>query len=143
MLSDTLLQRVRVQFTEVAFGYSRSKILYSGVDLGVDLDSRVAVVGPNGAGKSTLLKLMTGELEPVDGVVKRHNHLRIGVYHQHLTEKLTPDETPLEYMMREFGVCSSHSCMSFSREPWRSPHNLRRHACFVAATVQPSLVLHT
>lgn len=99
-----------MQFTEVAFGYSRAKILYSGVDLGVDLDSRVAVVGPNGAGKSTLLKLMTGELEPVDGVVKRHNHLRIGVYHQHLAEKLTPDETPLEYMMREFGVRSPGGC---------------------------------
>jgi ATP-binding cassette, subfamily F, member 2 len=93
-----------LQFTEVAFGYSPDKILYSGVDLGVDLDSRVAVVGPNGAGKSTLLKLMTGELEPVDGVVKRHNHLRIGVYHQHLAEKLNQDETPLEYMMREFKV---------------------------------------
>jgi ABC-type molybdenum transport system ATPase subunit/photorepair protein PhrA len=52
--------------------------------LGVDLDSRVAIVGANGTGKSTLLKLMTGQLEPVDGIVKRHNHLRIGVYHQHL-----------------------------------------------------------
>lgn len=54
------------------------------VDLGVDLDSRVAIVGANGTGKSTLLKLMTGQLEPLDGLVKRHNHLRIGVYHQHL-----------------------------------------------------------
>ena len=56
----------------------------SHVDLGVDLDSRVAIVGANGTGKSTLLKLMTGQLEPLDGMVKRHNHLRIGVYHQHL-----------------------------------------------------------
>ena len=74
----------------------------AGVDLGVDLDSRVAVVGPNGAGKSTLLKLMTGDLDPLDGMVKRHNHLKIGVYHQHLTELLNPDESPLEYMLREF-----------------------------------------
>jgi ATPase subunit of ABC transporter with duplicated ATPase domains len=44
----------------------------------------VAIVGANGTGKSTLLKLMTGQLEPLDGMVKRHNHLRIGVYHQHL-----------------------------------------------------------
>ncbi len=65
-----------LQFTQVTFGYSPDKILYSNVDLGVDLDSRVAIVGPNGTGKSTLLKLMAGDLEPLDGMVKRHNHLR-------------------------------------------------------------------
>ena len=59
-------------------------------------DSRIALVGPNGAGKSTLLKLMTGALEPLDGMVKRHNHLKIGQYHQHLAELLDPELTPLE-----------------------------------------------
>lgn len=91
-----------LQFADVTFGYSKSKILYSHVDFGIDLDSRVAIVGPNGAGKSTLLKLMIGDLESIDGMVKRHNHLRIAQYHQHLAEKLDPDQTPLEYMMREF-----------------------------------------
>ena len=74
--------------------------LHLQVDFGVDLDSRVALVGPNGAGKSTLLKLMVGKLEPLDGMVKRHNHLKIGQYHQHLTELLDPELTPLEYMVR-------------------------------------------
>ena len=92
-----------LQFTEVTFGYSKDKVLYSNVDLGVDLDSRVAVVGPNGAGKSTLLKLMTGDLDPLDGMVKRHNHLKIGQYHQHLTELLPYDKSPLEYMVSEYG----------------------------------------
>jgi len=91
-----------LQFASVAFGYSPNKVLYRDVDLGVDLDSRVAIVGPNGAGKSTLLKLMTGALEPLDGMVKRHNHLRIGQYHQHLTELLPMEKTALEYMMSEY-----------------------------------------
>ena len=52
------------------------------------------------AGKSTLLKLMTGDLAPLDGLVKRHNHLKIGMYHQHLTELLDPALNPLEYMVR-------------------------------------------
>eukprot|EP01023_Acetabularia_acetabulum_P041966 TRINITY_DN4114_c0_g2_i5.p1 TRINITY_DN4114_c0_g2~~TRINITY_DN4114_c0_g2_i5.p1 ORF type:complete len:647 (+),score=113.56 TRINITY_DN4114_c0_g2_i5:94-1941(+) len=91
-----------LQFSDVTFGYSPQKVLYRHVDLGVDLESRVALVGPNGAGKSTLLKLMTGDLEPLDGQVKRHNHLKICMYHQHLTELLDTSLNALEYMMKEF-----------------------------------------
>lgn len=46
------------------------------------------------------MKLMVGTLEPLDGMVKRHNHLRIGQYHQHLTELLDGELNPLEYMVR-------------------------------------------
>ena len=42
---------------------------------------------------------MTGGLEPIDGMVKRHNHLKIGMYHQHLTDLLDPKLNPLEYMV--------------------------------------------
>ncbi len=44
----------------------------------------------------------TGDLEPLDGMVKRHNHLKIGWFHQHLTELLDLSLNPLEYMFREF-----------------------------------------
>ncbi|CAE7746657.1 ABCF1, partial [Symbiodinium microadriaticum] len=40
-----------LQCNDIAFGYPGCEILYQGVDFGVDLDSRVALVGPNGAGK--------------------------------------------------------------------------------------------
>jgi len=76
--------------------------LFSKVDMGVDLDSRVALVGQNGAGKSTLLKLMVGEISPTNGVVKRHQKLRIGWFHQHLSEKLDKQLSPLQYLMKEF-----------------------------------------
>lgn len=33
---------------------------------------RIGIVGKNGAGKSTLLKLLTGEIQPTNGKVKRH-----------------------------------------------------------------------
>ena len=39
-----------LQCNEISFGYPGCDLLYSGVDLAVDLDSRVALVGPNGAG---------------------------------------------------------------------------------------------
>ncbi|KAL2938426.1 ABC transporter F family member 1 [Bienertia sinuspersici] len=91
-----------LQFVDVSFGYTPENILYKHLDFGVDLDSRIALVGPNGAGKSTLLKLMTGELMAVDGMVRRHNHLRIAQYHQHLAEKLDLEMSALAYMMREY-----------------------------------------
>ncbi|XP_058199918.1 ABC transporter F family member 1-like [Rhododendron vialii] len=91
-----------LQFSEVSFGYNPENILYRDLDFGVDLDSRIALVGPNGAGKSTLLKLMTGELTPLDGMVKRHNHLRIAQYHQHLAEKLDLEMPALQFMIKEY-----------------------------------------
>ena len=91
-----------LQFVEVTFGYTPETLIYKNIDFGVDLDSRIALVGPNGAGKSTLLKLMTGELVPIDGMVRRHNHLRIAQYHQHLAEKLDMEMSALQYMIKEY-----------------------------------------
>uniref|UniRef100_A0A8C7L1R3 ATP-binding cassette sub-family F member 2 n=1 Tax=Oncorhynchus kisutch TaxID=8019 RepID=A0A8C7L1R3_ONCKI len=74
--------------------------IYKNLEFGIDLDTRVALVGPNGAGKSTLLKLLMGELLPTDGMIRKHSHVKIGRYHQHLTEQLELDLSPLEYMMK-------------------------------------------
>ncbi|KAI5666365.1 hypothetical protein M9H77_16218 [Catharanthus roseus] len=91
-----------LQFVEVSFGYTPENLIYKNIDFGVDLDSRVALVGPNGAGKSTLLKLMTGDLVPLDGMVRRHNHLRIAQFHQHLAEKLDMEMSALQFMIKEY-----------------------------------------
>jgi len=91
-------------FHGVSFGYKPGKEseLYRGLNMGVDLDSRVALVGPNGAGKSTLLKLMVGELSPTEGMVRAHQHLKIARYHQHLQDQLDVNLSPLEYMIKEW-----------------------------------------
>lgn len=91
-----------LQFVEVTFGYTPDNLIYKNIDFGVDLDSRIALVGPNGAGKSTFLKLMTGDLVPLDGMVRRHNHLRIAQFHQHLTEKLDLELSALQFMIKEY-----------------------------------------
>ncbi|XP_004487070.1 ABC transporter F family member 1-like [Cicer arietinum] len=91
-----------LQFVEVTFGYTPDNLIYKNLDFGVDLDSRIALVGPNGAGKSTLLKLITGDLVPLDGMVRRHNHLRIAQFHQHLTEKLDLELSALQFMIKEY-----------------------------------------
>jgi len=93
-----------VQFNHVHFGYSSDPKdeLYSDLDFGIDLESRIALVGPNGVGKSTLLKLLVGQLNPTVGMVRRHPHLRIAWYHLHLTDTLELELSALEYMLKSF-----------------------------------------
>ena len=76
--------------------------IYKDLDFGIDLETRVALVGPNGVGKSTLLKLLDGELTATEGMIRRHNHLKIGRYHQHLKEWLDLTESPVDYLIKCF-----------------------------------------
>ncbi|XP_032801967.1 ATP-binding cassette sub-family F member 2 [Petromyzon marinus] len=90
-----------IMVQHVSFKYTEDgPLIYKALEFGIDLDSRVALVGPNGAGKSTLLKLLAGELLPTDGMIRKHSHVKIGRYHQHLTEQLDLDLSPLDYMMK-------------------------------------------
>lgn len=71
------LSRPVMEVNRVHFRYSpKHPIIFDEVDFGIDMDSRICVVGPNGAGKSTLLKLLTGEVQPTRGDVKRNGRLR-------------------------------------------------------------------
>lgn len=65
-------------FTDVDFNFPDQKPLFIGVDFGIDLNSRIAIVGPNGVGKSTFLKLLVGELTPIRGdLIRNHRLVRI------------------------------------------------------------------
>jgi ATP-binding cassette, subfamily F, member 2 len=93
-----------LSFDDVTFGYSGKKEdnLYENLDLGVDMDSRTALVGPNGVGKSTLLRLMTGKLSPTSGVVSRHTHLKLGLYSQHSAEQLDLTKSALDFVRDKY-----------------------------------------
>mmetsp|Transcript_23058 Transcript_23058/g.65351 ORF Transcript_23058/g.65351 Transcript_23058/m.65351 type:complete len:682 (+) Transcript_23058:188-2233(+) len=81
----------------LSFGYPGGPELYSNVDFGIDLQTRVALVGPNGAGKTTLVKLIEGDLYPTKGAVKRNMHLRTSKFSQHFEDRLDLDMTPLDF----------------------------------------------
>jgi ATP-binding cassette subfamily F protein 2 len=102
-----------LQCNDITFGYPGREILYAGVDFGVDLDSRVALVGPTGAGKSTLLKIMTGELVPLTGAVRPHPHLRIAKFSQHFIDVLDLSLTPLDYFMSLWPDTPREDCRKF------------------------------
>ena len=105
-------------FEDVSFSYSGKKedYLYDNLSLGVDCDSRVALVGPNGCGKSTLLKLMSGELSPTMGSVKKHQHCILSTYHQHSQEVLDDELSPLAFMRKQYPPPE----YKMSEERWRS-----------------------
>lgn len=91
-------------FDGMSFSYSGKDEdnLYENLDIGIDMDSRVALVGPNGVGKSTLLNLFQGKLQPQKGRVIQHTHIKLGVYSQHSAEQLDLTKTPLEFVRDKF-----------------------------------------
>lgn len=93
-----------LSFDDVTFSYSGKPddTLYENLDLGVDMDSRTALVGPNGVGKSTLLKLMTGKLSPNSGVISRHTHLKLGLYSQHSADQLDLTKSALDFVRDKY-----------------------------------------
>jgi ATPase subunit of ABC transporter with duplicated ATPase domains len=68
--------------------------VFAGLDLAVRGPERIALTGPNGSGKSTLLRLLTGDLAPDSGEVRRADG-RIAYLSQRL-DLLDPDRTVAE-----------------------------------------------
>lgn len=93
-----------LSFINLGFAYSGQvkDMLYRNLNLGVDMDSRIALVGPNGAGKSTLLKLVEKSLDPTEGQLRVHLDLKLGKYHQHSTDQLDQKKTVLDFMMDSY-----------------------------------------
>jgi elongation factor 3 len=103
----TSKDRAILKMRGVNFGYpgSEKKVL-NDVTLQVSLNSRVACVGPNGAGKSTMIKLLTGELEPNDGLVWKHPNLRVAYVAQHAFHHIENhlDKTPNQYIQWRYAT---------------------------------------
>ncbi|WP_409234491.1 ribosomal protection-like ABC-F family protein [Streptomyces sp. PA5.6] len=72
----------------------RAVFAEGGVDLTIRGPERIALTGPNGAGKTTLLRLITGDLAPDKGEIKR-NDGRIAYLSQRL-DLLDPERTVAE-----------------------------------------------
>jgi len=105
------LSRPVMDVTNVHFRYSpKHPVIFDKIDFGIDMESRICVVGPNGAGKTTLLKLLTGEITPTKGDVKRNQRLRMGIYNQHFVDRLPMGKTPIEHLRDRFADLDYQSC---------------------------------
>ena len=58
------------------------KVLFQHLSLTLAPGTRLGLLGPNGSGKTTLIKLLTGEIAPDAGTVKRAEGLRVVLFDQ-------------------------------------------------------------
>jgi ATPase subunit of ABC transporter with duplicated ATPase domains len=57
--------------SDVSFEFPNGRTLFTGLNFSIE-SKLTALVGPNGVGKTSLAGLLTGELEPTKGVIRRH-----------------------------------------------------------------------
>ena len=89
--------RELVAFKDVAMAYGERR-LFGPLSFEIRGPERIAIRGANGAGKTTLLRLITGQLEPSAGEVRRLTD-RIAVLDQHVG-LLHPEQTILDNLRR-------------------------------------------
>src|SRR5699024_5496112 len=84
-LATSRLGKDVLDLEDVGFGYGPDAPVLSGVEWRIGPGDRFGLLGANGAGKSTLLKLITGELAPTSGRLKRGKTVRTAVLSQQLS----------------------------------------------------------
>lgn len=84
-LATTRLGKDVLDVEDMSFEYESKQILHD-VTWRLGPGDRVGLVGVNGAGKTTLLKLLTGELKPTSGRIKRGKTVQVAVLSQTVSE---------------------------------------------------------
>jgi ATP-binding cassette subfamily F protein 3 len=90
-----------MQLESLAIGFDTP--LVDKIDLSVNSESRFGLLGFNGSGKSTLLKILSGQMQPLDGDIARSKKLKIGYFAQHQVDELDQEATPIQLIQKEEG----------------------------------------
>jgi len=121
-----------VEFEDVSLSFGappNEKRIVEGLNFLVTNGMRVGLVGPNGSGKTTLLRLLTGELHPTAGTIKKASALRIVYFSQMreleegvtLRRALAPDSDSVVYQGRVVHVASYATKFLFTSEQLNQP----------------------
>lgn len=88
-----------LRIEDLACGYD-GKPVWRGLDLVLERGQHLGIVGVNGAGKSTLLKVLAGQLHPLQGKIAEGMGVTKGLFSQHSSDQLLPDESVFEALSR-------------------------------------------
>jgi len=121
-----------VEFEDVSLSFgmgANEKKIVEGLNFLITNGMRVGLVGPNGSGKTTLLRLLTGELEPTAGTIKKAAALRTVYFSQMreleegvtLRRALAPDSDSVVYQGRVVHVASYATKFLFTSEQLNQP----------------------
>ena len=69
------------------------KIVFRDAEIEIRRGDKVALIGRNGEGKTTLMRVITGELDPLEGESKVGHNVSIGYYAQNQEDILDKNET--------------------------------------------------
>jgi ATP-binding cassette subfamily F protein uup len=117
-----------IELEEVSYAFGERK-LFDNVEFTITPGMRVGLVGPNGSGKTTLLRLLTGELAPTGGNIRRAQSLQVVYFDQRrqldpdvtLRRALAPDSDSVIYQDRVVHVASWASRFLFTGEQLNQP----------------------
>lgn len=87
--------RLVVEAKHAGFGYPGGKTVIRNMDLTVLRGDKIGLIGENGTGKTTLVRLLLGELEPTEGVIRLGTNRDVAYFDQ-LRGELDLSQTALE-----------------------------------------------
>lgn len=99
-----------LQIKDLAFRYTpEHPWLIQGLSMEIFKGERVAIIGPNGRGKTTLLNLISGELQPKEGLVEINDNVKMAYFGQTNVQRLDPRNTVEEEIMYTLDNAKNHS----------------------------------
>ncbi len=85
-----------IEINDISKTYG-DETLIKGFSYNVLRNDRIGIIGKNGCGKSTLLKIITGEIEPDEGLVDKGVTVKIGYFSQE-NEALVEDKRIIKFI---------------------------------------------
>lgn len=125
LLEDSLLHNGKVLaiFEKVNHVYQKESLWKTPLDIEIRSGERIHLQGKNGSGKSTFLRLLTGEMEPTEGRIKRlfRQVIDIDQHYSLLNQSLTVSEMAASFNDQSMAVHELNTLLSrflFEQRDW-------------------------